>query len=66
MELGQNDKTLTKFCSTLLFFSEMSVPDLNLFSIIILKRTSYDILGMLTLSSVAGMQLIMWGENMTA
>ena len=66
MELGQNDKTLTKFCSTLLIFSEMSVPGLNLFSIITLKRTSYDILGMLTLSSVAGMQLIMWGENMIA
>ena len=31
-----------------------------------LKRISYDILGMLTPSSVAGVQLIMWGENMIA
>ena len=31
-----------------------------------LKRISYDILGMLTPSSVAGMQLIMWGEIMIA
>ena len=31
-----------------------------------LKRISYDILGMLTPSSVAGVWIIMWGENMIA
>ena len=31
-----------------------------------IKRISYNILGMLTPSSVAGMQLIMWGEIMIA
>ena len=31
-----------------------------------LKRIQYGILRMLTPSSVAGMQLIMWGENMMA
>ena len=30
------------------------------------KKISYDILGMLTSSSVSGMQLIMWGKNMIA
>ena len=38
----------------------ISVPSM------ILKRISYNVLGMLTPSSVAGMQLIMWGENMIA
>ena len=38
-----------------------AIPETNA-----LKRISYDILGMLTPSSVAGMQLIRWGENMIA
>ena len=38
-----------------------AIPETNA-----LKRISYGILGMLTPSSVAGMQLIRWGENMIA
>ena len=39
----------------------MVIPALEYFN-----RISYDVLGMLTPSSVAGMQLIMWGKNMIA